>query len=172
MSKVKSNLGWGERLAIVDHFGLDDKTATATFGVSTDELATARELAAAGTIPVAEDVDFSQYENELGAKSPSKGTSSTSTTKPASGEQPVTATKPKKEPKKRGRKGDKIKNAFGVIPTTPVDAEAFIAEHNISLNVLRQAKRFDTSGLTGAVHVRKDKDTGTLMVWRDDPTDT
>lgn len=173
MSKSTNSLGWGERLAIGQHFGMNDKQIAATFSTSIEEVATARELAQAGTIAIATDVDFSQYESELGVKkSTTKQNTATTTSKPATTDAaaPVTATKPKKEPKKRGRKGDKIKNAFAAIPAEPTDAEAFISEHGISMNVLRQGKRFDTTGLTGTVHVRKSKETGQLVVWRDDPS--
>jgi len=169
MSNLTSNLGWSERLALMAHFGLNDKAAATTFNVSADEVATARELQQAGTIKVADDIDFAQYEGELGVKKTtkkSKAAASTTTSKPST-DTPVTATKPQKEPKKRGRKGDKIKNAFASIPSTPTSAEEFIAEHGISMNVLRQSKRFDTSGTEGTVHVRKDKDTKVLMVWRE-----
>lgn len=171
MSKTFNNLGWGERLAVVDHFGLNDKQATAALGVTQDELSTARELATAGTITIADDVDFAQYESELSTKKTTAKTATATTTSKSATESvtPVTATKPEREPKKRGRKGDKIKNAFLAIPTEPTDAEEFITTHGISMNVLRQGKRFDTSGLEGTVHVRKSKDTGILMVWRDQP---
>jgi len=165
MSKLEE-LDLGVQLALIDHFKINDTDAAGLFGNTPAELQTARELAAAGTITIATDLDFSQYEGALGVKkSGTKTNTSTST------ERPVTATKPEKVAKKRGRKGDNIKNAFAAIPTEPVDAETFIAEHNISLAVLRQAKRFDQSGLTGRVHVRKNKETGTLSVWRESPTE-
>ena len=164
MSKL-SELDLGVQLALIDHFNIDVADAETVFGNTAAELQTARELASAGTITIATDIDFSQYEGLLGVKkSGVKEETATAT------ERPVTATRPTTTPKKRGRKGDKIKNAFAAIPEAPVDAEAFIAEHNISMAVLRQAKRLDTSGLPGRVHVRKKKETGVLSVWRDAPT--
>ena len=67
---------------------------------------------------------------------------------------------------KRGRKGNNITNAFAAIPSSPVSAETFATQHNVSIAVLRQSKRFDTTGL-GPVNVRKDKSAGTLMIWRE-----
>ena len=158
-----TQLGWNEMFALMDHYNMDDSTAAQVFGFRPDTLETARELKDNGTITVATDIDFSQYDSVLGVKKPSGTDTSTTTAKPA------TATKPTRTPKKRGRKGSNIVNAFGAIPVTPTDAEAFITEHNISMAVLRQAKRFDKSGLDGAVHVRKDKESGNLVVWRDAP---
>ncbi len=166
MSTLKSsNLGWGERFAIIHNYDLTDTQATETFGVSADELNTARELLDAGTISVATDVDFSQFEGELGVRRPeTKPAAPTPVVKP---EKPVTATKPKGEPKKRGRKGDKIITAFRSVPTEPTDAEAFAAQYGVSIAVLRQNKRFDKTDLGGLVKVRKDKELGKLMIWRD-----
>ena len=158
-----TQLGWNEMFALMDHYNMDDATAVKTFGFAADALATAYELKAVGTITPSTDIDFSQYDSVLGVKKPATEATSTSTAKPA------TATKPTRTPKKRGRKGDKIKNAFAAIPVTPINADAFITEHNISMAVLRQAKRFDHTGIVGGVHVRKDKESGELVVWRDAP---
>ena len=82
-------------------------------------------------------------------------------------EKPATATKPIKSPKQRGRKGNNVATAFCAIPPTAVSLEAFSLQYNVSMHVLRQAKRFDTSGTTGKVRCKKDKETGTLMIWRE-----
>lgn len=82
---------------------------------------------------------------------------------------PTTATKPIVSPKKRGRQGSNVINAFTAVPTTPVLINAFRANHDVSVAVLRQAKRFDKTGLSGTVRVKKDKATGHLMIWRDIP---
>ena len=162
MSDLKSaNMGWGERFAIMEKFNLDDAAATSAFGVSADELSTARELMAAGVISPAHNVDYSAYEQSLrGVTRPDTDTPPSPTVKP------VTATKPTKTPKKRGRKGDKIAKAFLAVPTDPTDAEAFAAEHSVSMAVLKQSKRFDKSGLP-PVKVRKDKASGKMMIWRE-----
>lgn len=80
---------------------------------------------------------------------------------------PVTATKVVKQ---RGRKGDKVKNAFTAIPAEPVSIDMFTQEHGVSVHCLKQSKRFDTTGLPGKVHVKKDKTTGMTMIWREMPT--
>lgn len=80
--------------------------------------------------------------------------------------EPETATKVLKEPKKRGRKGNKIAKAFKEIPTNPVNFEEYAAEHQVSPNVLRQIKRHDRYSDTGKVFVRKNKTTKTMMIWR------
>lgn len=69
-------------------------------------------------------------------------------------------------PKKRGKKGDKIANAFASITTTPTDVNQVSKQYGVSIAVLRQAKRFDKTGMNG-VCVKKDKTTGSLMIWRE-----
>jgi len=61
-----------------------------------------------------------------------------------------------------------ITAAFESIPVTPVDAEEFAARHNISVNTLRQQKRFDPLQGEGVdrVHVKKNRKDGRLYVWR------
>ena len=167
MSKLQSTtIGWGERLAVIEKFNLTDAQATSAFAVSQDELNTARTMEKDGVFTPPADIDFSQYETELksleGIKKPT-----TKTTAPTPAEKPITATKPKKEAKKRGRKGDKIVKAFQAVPSTAVNAEEFAKQHNVSMAVLRQAKRFDTTGLPGAVKVKKDRTAGVLMIWRE-----
>ncbi len=70
-----------------------------------------------------------------------------------------------KPQKKSGRRGNNIQRAFAAIPTTPVPVEEFSKKHSVSVAVLRQYKRFDKEG-NGQVNVRKDKDTGVIMIWR------
>lgn len=82
---------------------------------------------------------------------------------------PETATKVLKVPKKRGRKGDKIAKAFAEIPTNPVNFEEYASAHQVSPNVLRQIKRHDRYSDTGKVFVRKNKQTKTMMIWREPP---
>ena len=89
----------------------------------------------------------------------------TSIVMPGTREPAETATVITPEPKKRGRKGTKINEAFAAIGTEPLDAEEFATERNVSLNVLRQAKRFDKTGL-GKVHVKKID--GRLRVFREE----
>lgn len=94
--------------------------------------------------------------------------------------QPYTATKPspkstykkKTNPKKRGPKTSKVVDAFKRIPHIPVSIEVFSQETGVSIGVLRQAKRFDKSGLPGKVHITRtyltDLDTEkTTTIWRE-----
>jgi len=81
--------------------------------------------------------------------------------------QPASASKPLTTPKKRGRQGTNVVDAFSAVPIEAVPIDEFRLKHNVSFAVLRQAKRFDKSGLTGTVRVKKDKKTGSLMIWRD-----
>ena len=69
---------------------------------------------------------------------------------------------------KPGPKGNKIEEAFRAIPSTPVDAKKFCAKHGISLNTLRQVKRYDTIG-EPPVQVRKLHRDGPSYVWRGKP---
>lgn len=74
---------------------------------------------------------------------------------------------------RRGRKSNKIINALLSAPTTPVPVEAFMAEHDVSLPVLRQAKRFaeaadpETAAKIGTVRVRQNRITRELMIWKE-----
>lgn len=69
--------------------------------------------------------------------------------------------------KKRGRKGNNIAKAFKEVPSTPVNFEEYANSHNVSTKVLRQIKRHDRYGETGKVFVRKNKQTKTMMIWRE-----
>jgi len=72
-----------------------------------------------------------------------------------------------KELKKRGRKGNNIAQAFKEVPSTPVNFEEYAKSHNVSTKVLRQIKRHDRYVETGKVFVRKNKQTKTMMIWRE-----
>ncbi len=76
-----------------------------------------------------------------------------------------TATKPAH--KKRGRKGENISIAFKDIPGEPVDFLKFSKKHKISHKVLIQIKRHDPFKDTGKVFIRKVKESGKMMIWRD-----
>jgi len=177
MSTNVNELNWSDRFALIDKFKPADETVCSALDVTQDELDTARDLRAAGNFKAASDIDPSDFAAVLSVPAPKKAAPkekpATTHTKPkskkATATPPSTATKPVKVPKKRGRKGSKIANAFMAVPAVPVSADAFITEHSVSLAVLRQARRFDKSGLAGAVRVKQDKETKTLMVWREAP---
>jgi len=143
-------------------------------------------LRQAGTIKVSKDLNVENYAKMFSVKSPKKTAAKasaspttpstkkstvTSHKKTASTSAPTTATKTTRPLKKRGRKGTKIAEAFIAIPSTPTPVEKFATDNNVSLNVLRQSKRFDKSGTEGAVRVKKDKESGTLMIWREVESD-
>lgn len=171
-------LSWNDRLTLINHYKPTDTVATQTFGISQSELDVARTQLKAGVFSLSDDLDVDSYGHLFASvtpttdgdstvtstKSTTRRTGSTSTTK---GTAPETATKVVREAKKRGRKGDKILKAFTSIPATPVAAEEFAKSHGVSIAVLRQSKRFDTTKTSGTVRVKKDKGTKTLMIWRE-----
>lgn len=159
MSIIK-NLGWGSRLALIDRYEASDEQASAAFDIPVEEIETARQLrdnGGAANMPV--DIDVEEYgnpfENIKGA---------TSVVMPGKREPSETSTRIEPSPKKRGRKGTKINEAFAAIGTDHIPAEQFATDRNVSLNVLRQAKRFDKTGL-GRVRVKKIDET--LVVYRE-----
>ncbi len=85
---------------------------------------------------------------------------------------PETATKRTKVTKKRGRKGNKIVTALNAIPEIPVDFDDFVAQHKVSVNVMKQPTRWihkmdaKDAERIGKVHIQKDKTTGKTMIWR------
>lgn len=173
-------LNWSERFALIDHYKPSDEKICQVFSVSNDELVTAREMRTGGNFVASNSLDVNNFAGNFGltasaakksstkaSKVPSKTTKPSSTTHSVNAATPTTATMKKAEPKKRGRKGDKIANAFTAIPVTPTPVDTFASTYGVSLAVLRQSKRFDHSGLEGAVRVKKDRETGTLMVWRE-----
>lgn len=173
-------LSWNDRLTILAKLQPSDADACRVFGVTQDELNAARTQLEQKLFSILPDLDVESYrhlfspvdstntdsESVTSTKAPGRRSSSTTTTKGTSA--PETATKTIREPKKRGRKGDKILKAFSSIPATPVAAEEFARQHGVSIAVLRQSKRFDATKSTGTVRVKKDKGTKTLMIWREE----
>lgn len=144
-----SDLSWGQRFALINAFQPTDEQACEVLGVTTQELATARSLIGKGVFVVDTTLNVEPYGVLFGRVPPNK---------------PKIDVNVKSSDKKRGRKGDKIQQAFASISETPVSADQFIKDHGISMPVLRQFKRFDKTGLPGQVNVRKRE--GVLMVWR------
>ena len=153
MSNKMNNLTAGDRVALRNRFNLSIDQVTI-------------EMAENGML-VPSNIDVDSYEGafdinadgETSVKSPTTNAGSTSITKPQ------TSTKKVPTPKKRARKGDKIKNAFAAVPTTPTPVLAFAQLHGVSVAVLRQAKRF--SGTADTIRVKKDKASGNLMIWKE-----
>lgn len=182
MSKLM--MSWPDRFALIQHYTPTDAQACATFGLSQDELDTARSMQAAGAFRASTTLDVAKYANVFTTSSAAPAATSVPTvTKPSSkgGKGPATFVKPEtstkkvKVPQKRGRKGDKIAVALAAVPTTQTPIDAFITQHGVSLAVLRQSKRFlaklppDQAAAIGRINVRQDKATKQLMIWRDKP---
>lgn len=178
------NLSWNDRFALIDHYSPSDQHVCVAFGVSADELSTARELRDAGTFTPTADFSFDGYDDVFNVVIPEQPQThipiiQTQVVTPLVRPQatvhsrPETATKRQKVPQKRGRKGDKITKALLAVPTTPVPVDQFSQTHGVSLAVLRQSKRFmegmdaSTVATIGKVNVRQDKNTKRLMIWRD-----
>jgi len=170
MNKAKT-LTWNDRIALIEHYKPDDNTICQVFGVTPNELVAARHMEGNGTLVPTPNIDYASYKHLfVTATSSTKDVpkeSSATSVKVEPGGKPETATKKSKTPQKRGRKGDKITKAFEAIPEIPVDAETFAETHSVSLAVLRQSKRFDKTNINGSVKVKKDKESGKLMIWRE-----
>lgn len=185
----KMYMSWGDRFAVIDRFAPSDEQIRAAFNVTQDELDTARSLREAGTFVANKNLDTSKYTNVFSSSdfrnhttrgistsmtAPTKAPTATTHTMPEAVAKPETASKPVKQPQKRGRKGDKILKALQSVPSTQMPVDAFMQQHDVSLAVLRQAKRF-VAGLDpaqaqaiGKINVRQDKATKTLMIWREE----
>ena len=160
MSLLKSErLSWRDRLGIIKHFQLSDKRACAAFGISMQNLLAAYKNMHNGLFTPNIHQNFDAYREELSKVS-------LSAPPPIKKEVFITATKPKKENKKPGPKTSNIQTAFKNIPTEPVKAETFAKEYNVSIGILRQGKRFD-GGNRGITHVKRDKESNELMIWRE-----
>lgn len=179
---TKAKLSWNDRFALIDHYKPTDERITASLGVSQAELDTARDLRANGTITASRDLDVTAYdkvfaEGSTPAPAAETVTSTKKTSKPvtkttikADGDvAPETATKKTSPPKKRGRKGTKIHEAFRSIPASPTSVEDFAKKYGVSIPVLRQSKRFDTARELGTVRVKMNKTNSVLEIWREAP---
>lgn len=170
MSNKSTSLSWSDRLALINAYKPSDAAICSALSITPDELNTARDMEANGHFVATKDLDVAAYSNlfvEDSISAPSSSSvGSESISKPTTSLPPQTATKVVVAPKKRGRKGDNILRAFSAIPSNPTGALPFASQHNVSLAVLRQAKRFDRTDL-GTVRVKKDKATKELMIWRE-----
>jgi hypothetical protein len=174
MNKI---LSWPDRFALIDHYSPPDSVICATFNLSQAELETARQLRGQGMFSANARLDVTKYADMFSAGAapiakptpvvPTPSVAATVHTRPES------ATRQPKIPQKRGRKGNKITTALQSVPTNPIPVNQFITQHGVSLAVLRQAKRFvekmDQADAVqvGTVHVRQDKATKQLMIWRE-----
>jgi hypothetical protein len=182
MNKKHVKMNWNDRLALIDHYTPTDETIRSVFDLTQDELDTARTLRASGTFAPNPNLDVGKYSNYFktpGASAPTQTVHAVPSALKAAAKatatvhtKPETATKKVKVPQKRGRKGNRIELAFRSVTETPVPVETFMKQHNVSLAVLRQSKRFiegfepTVAALIGTIDVRQDKATKQLMVSR------
>lgn len=171
MSKI---ISWSDRFALIDHYTPADTAICAAFNLTQAELDTARNLRAQGTFVANANLDVSKFSSMFDAPTaPAVQPTPTKTANATVHARPESATKQPKVPQKRGRKGNKITTALQAVPTTPMPVEMFIQQHGVSLAVLRQAKRFvealpaTEASTIGTVHVRQDRATKQLMIWKD-----
>jgi hypothetical protein len=173
-------MSWSDRFALIEALKPNDAQVCAAFGLTNDELSTARSLRDAGTFKPTPNFDVTKYANVFSTDGSSVATSAPDVTIKAGKTgtattftKPESASKKAKVPQKRGRKGDKIATALAAVPTTQTSITAFMQQHGVSLAVLRQSKRFlaklDPSVATkiGTIKVRQDKATKELMIWRE-----
>jgi hypothetical protein len=146
--KLSSTLSWADKLVLVQQYELTEVEACAAFGVSKQELVVAKNLQAKGVFTINETLNTAIYSDYF--------------VKLRSGELETS----EKTFKPKGARTSKITQAFEAITNTPQKVDAIIEQYGVSLAVLRQSKRFD-KGNVGQIHIRKDKETNDLMVWRD-----
>jgi len=152
-----STLNWQQRLAIISKLAPTDERASKVFGVSVDEINTARD-----SITADENFDVTPFASQFTTTATTTTTTTTATS---------TATGIKK---KRGRTGSRVINAFANVSSTPVALADFATANNVSENVLRQVKRF-THNNQGTVlpqfehkTIRVGKRDGTSCIWLDE----
>lgn len=152
-------LTWNDRFALIDKFKPNDNTILLVFGVTNPELNAARNLRMVGTLVPAKNLDYASYASSFSPKQQDVNNMTTEQNQLS----PQTATR---KVLKRGRKGNNISTAFDNIPVDPTNAEQFAVEYNVSMAVLRQSKRFDPYSERGPIQVKKNKESGLLMIRR------
>jgi uncharacterized metal-binding protein len=174
-------MSWSDRFALIEALKPNDAQVCASFGLTQDELTTARSLRDAGTFKPTPNFDVTKYANvfttdgaaSVATSTPSVGARASKAGSATTFVKPESASKAAKVPQKRGRKGDKIASALAAVPTAQVSINTFMQQHGVSLAVLRQSKRFlaklDPAVATkiGTIKVRQDKATKELMIWRE-----
>jgi hypothetical protein len=173
----KMMMSWSDRFALMEHYKPTDAQVCAAFGLTNDELQTARQLRDAGTFKATPNYDVAKYTNVFTADGtatiPDTSVKSSKTGGATTFTRPETASKKAKVPQKRGRKGDRIQQALTAVPLTPTPIDAFMQQYSVSQAVLRQSKRFlakldpAIAAKIGKINVRQDKTTKQLMIWRE-----
>lgn len=146
--KLSSTLSWADKLVLVNKFQLSDNEACVAFGITKPELVVAKNLENRGIFIANQSLNTEIYSDFF--------------VKLRSGELDHL----QKTFKPKGARPSKITMAFDSITGSPQKVASVIDKFGVSLAVLRQSKRFD-KGNTGQIHIRKDKESQELMVWRD-----
>lgn len=146
--KLSSTLSWADKLVLVKTFGLDETEACTAFGVTKQELDVAKNLEQRGVFRPNDSLNTEIYSDFF--------------SKLRSGELDHL----QKTFKPKGTRPSKIAMAFDSITDKPQAVNEIIEKYGVSLAVLRQSKRFD-KGNSGQIHIRKDKVSNELMVWRE-----
>jgi hypothetical protein len=145
--KLSSTLSWADRLALIQSFSLSDSESCDAFGITKQELMVANNLSTRGVFIANKQLNVTIYSDFFSKLRAGELDPSQKTFKP------------------KGNKPSRITQAFDAITEVPQKVETLVAEYGVSLAVLRQSKRFDKYG-KGQIHIRKDKATKELMVWR------
>lgn len=155
-----TKLSWADRFKICNALNVtDDRVICRAFNIVSEELDAAREVASKGFIDVkTAKADPQTYKDLI------MTVSTIVSTEPKMENNNIGADKLKA---KTGPKTSKIHSAFYHVPTEPTSADAYASKFGVSVAVLRQHARFDTTGLPGKVQVRKDKTSKALMLWRE-----
>jgi len=139
MSELNKVVDWGQRLALLDAYNLSEKTAAKIFGTTVKEIKTAR-----GTVEVDSSFDVSLFKKEIEGLNKSG----------------------KNGEAKAVKTPGKIIQAFTEMPSEPTPLDAFQKKYGgVSRHVLRQSKRFDTSGTPGRIRIKEIE--GVDHIWRD-----
>lgn len=177
MSKRPPLLSWNDRFALIDAFKPSQAAICTAFNLTPAELKTAISLREAGTFAPNKNLDTTKYVGVFSSDDVTERTPAVYNPTATIHSMPVTATKRivQKTPQKRGRKGSKITDALLAVPTSPMSVDDFVKEHNVSVAVLRQAKRFiekmtaEQAAQVGNVVVKQNADK-VLMIWKENFT--
>lgn len=147
--RLQSTLSWGDRLTLIKEYQLVPTEACTAFGINEGQLRSAIKLRDRGIFDTNESLNTELYRDYF--------------TKLRNGEFENSS----KVFRPKTSRPSKIVDAFKSITETPQPVESIIDRFGISLAVLRQSKRFDKSETPGMIRIRKDKNSGQIMVWRD-----
>ncbi len=173
-------MSWSDRFALIEAYQPSDQIICKTFNLSASELQTARALKQSGTFLPNKGFVATKYQHIFNSDisvfvdvTP-KNKFEHATIHSLLPHSATKRTSIPKEPQKRGRKGDKISTALLAVTSTPEPVNEFALKNNVSVAVLRQAKRFldtmdkEVADKIGKIIVKQDKTTKTLMIWRED----